>query len=309
MSKQLLSYSKLFLISCFLIMGTIAGLAKTVIVDGIKYQYSKKNTYLIVIKAAYSGDIVIPETAKGLPVKAVGPSAFSGLDELVSVTLPNSIVNIGDYAFDSSTNLKKVVLGNSVKQIGHWSFRNCYELQEVEFPKSLKTIGNYCFDKNLKFTKVTIPENVTLIGGYAFEGNPQLTTVYSLSQTPPEIKKGYIDGEVVYTLFDDENYGERVLYVPQGTVDTYKLTFGWNHFKYIKEITPTAIRNLTAGLKTHAYSDTRGQLVVVSTDKTVVNVYDLAGKRIITQPMNAGIMRFNVPSGVVIVNGQKVLIK
>ena len=309
MSKQLLSHSKLFLISCFLIMGTIAGLAKTVIVDGIKYQYSKQSTYLIVVKAAYSGDIVIPETAKGLPVKAVGASAFSGLDELVSVTLPNSIVLIGDYAFDSSTNLKKVVLGNSVKQIGHWSFRNCYQLQEVEFPKSLKTIGNYCFDKNLKFTKVTIPENVTLIGGYAFEGNPQLTTVYSLSQTPPEIKKGYIDGEVVYTLFDDENYGERVLYVPQGTVDAYKLTFGWNHFKYIKEITPTAILNLTAGLKTNAYSDTKGQLVVVSTDKTVVNVYDLAGKKIITQPMNAGIMRFNLPSGVVIVNGQKVLIK
>ncbi|MFR2732619.1 leucine-rich repeat domain-containing protein [Hoylesella buccalis] len=309
MSKQLLSHSKLFLISCFLTLGTIAGLAKTVIVDGIKYQYSKQSTYLIVVKAAYSGDIVIPETAKGLPVKAVGPSAFSGLDELVSVTLPNSIVIIGNYAFDSSTNLKKVVLGNSVRQIGHWSFRNCYQLQEVEFPKSLKTIGNYCFDKNLKFTKVTIPENVTLIGGYAFEGNPQLTTVYSLSQTPPEIKKGYIDGEVVYTLFDDENYGERVLYVPQGTVDAYKLTFGWNHFKYIKEITPTAIRNLTAGLKTHAYSDTRDQLVVVSTEKTVVNVYDLAGKKIITQPMNAGIMRFNVPSGVVIVNGQKVLIK
>ena len=309
MSKQLLSHSKLFLISCFLILGSIAGLAKSVIVDGIKYQYSKKNTYLVVIKAAYSGDIVIPETAKGLPVKAVGASAFSGLDELVSVTLPNSIVLIGDYAFDSSTNLKKVVLGNSVKQIGHWSFRNCYQLQEVEFPKSLKTIGNYCFDKNLKFTKVTIPENVTLIGGYAFEGNPQLTTVYSLSQTPPEIKKGYIDGEVVYTLFDDENYGERVLYVPQGTVDAYKLTFGWNHFKYIKEITPTAIRNLTAGLKTHAYSDAKGQLVVVSAEKNIVNVCDLAGKRIITQPINAGIVRFNVPSGVVIVNGQKVLVK
>ncbi|MFR5271031.1 MAG: leucine-rich repeat domain-containing protein [Hoylesella buccalis] len=174
MSKQLLSHSKLFLISCFLTLGTIAGLAKTVIVDGIKYQYSKQSTYLIVVKAAYSGDIVIPETAKGLPVKAVGPSAFSGLDELVSVTLPNSIVIIGNYAFDSSTNLKKVVLGNSVRQIGHWSFRNCYQLQEVEFPKSLKTIGNYCFDKNLKFTKVTIPENVTLIGGYAFEGIPNL---------------------------------------------------------------------------------------------------------------------------------------
>ncbi len=309
MSKQLLSHSKLFLISCFLILGTIAGIAKTVIVDGIKYKYSKKGTYLIVIKAPYAGDIVIPETVKGLPVKEIGSSAFSELDHLVSVTLPNSIVNISDYAFDSSTNLKKVVLGNSVKKIGHWCFRNCYELQEVEFPKSLKTIGNYCFDKNLKFTKVTIPENVTLIGGYAFEGNPQLTTVYSLSQTPPEIKKGYLDGEEVYTLFDDNDYGERVLYVPQGTVDAYKLTFGWNHFKYIKEITPTSIHNLTAGLKTNAYSDAKGQLVVVSTEKAVVNVCDLAGKRIITQPMNAGIMRFNVPSGVVIVNGQKVLVK
>ena len=309
MSKQLLSHSKLFLISCFLILGTMVGLAKTVIVDGIKYKYSQKGTYLIVIKAPYAGDIVIPETVKGLPVKEIGSSAFSELDHLVSVTLPNSIVNISDYAFDSSTNLKKVVLGNSVKKIGHWCFRNCYELQEVQFPKSLKTIGNYCFDKNLKFTKVTIPENVTLIGGYAFEGNPQLTTVYSLSQTPPEIKKGYLDGEEVYTLFDDNDYGERVLYVPQGTVDAYKLTFGWNHFKYIKEIAPTAIHNLTAGLKTNAYSDAKGQLVVVSTEKAVVNVCDLTGKRIITQPMNAGIVRFNVPSGVVIVNGQKVLVK
>ena len=50
-------------------------------------------------------------------------------------------------------------------------------------------------------------------------------------------------------------------------------------------------------------------MVVVSAEKAMINVYDLAGKKIITKPMNAGIVRFNVPSGVVIVNGQKVLVK
>lgn len=310
MNKQLSFIPRNLFLALFLIMGGIFSLnAKTVTVDGIKYKYSKKSDYLIVVKAAYSGDIKIPETAKGLPVKEVGSSAFSELDDLKSVTLSNSIEKIGDYAFDSSVNLEKVVLGNSLKNIGHWSFRNCYKLEEVRFPKSLETIGNYCFDKNLKVTKVTIPENVTLIGGYAFEGNPQLTVVYSLSATPPEIKKGYLNGEEIYTIFDDNEYGERILYVPKGTVNDYKLTFGWNHFKYIEEIVPSSLNANVVDARFNVYSDGEGQLVVVSEKSINLNVYDISGKLLLTKNINAGMTRFTISSGPVIVNGKKIMIK
>lgn len=310
MNKCLSLFSRALVLAFFMALEcSFSLLAKSVTVDGITYKYSKNSTYLIVIKAAYSGDIVIPDSAKGLPVKEIGSDAFSELDELKSVTLPNTIVKIGDYAFDSSVNLEKVILGNSVKSIGHWSFRNCYALEEVNFPPSLQTIGNYCFDKNLKWTQVTIPENVTLIGGYAFEGNPQLKKVYSLSPTPPEIKKGYFDGEEIYTIFDDNDYGDRVLYVPTGALNDYKLALGWNHFKSIEEIEPASIESTAVDTGLKAFSDGIGQLVVVSEKNVPLCVYDLSGKLILFRNIQPGMTRFALSSGVVIVNGEKVIIQ
>ena len=315
MNKHLFhSLSRVLFITLFLtFMGgekSLLAASKTVIIDGVKYKYSKNSDYLIVVNAAYSGDIVIPETADGLPVKQIGSSAFSELMDLKSVTLPNSIELIDNYAFDSSENLEKVVLGNSLKKIGNWAFRNCINLEEMEFPKSLETIENYCFDKNLKLEKITIPENVTLMGGFVFEGNPQLTKIYSLATTPPAIRKGNLDGEDIYTLFDDNDYGERTLYVPKGTKDAYKLSFGWNQFKYVEEIETTSIENTVDGNRLTAFSTSKGELCINSGKDASVAIYDTSGRMLVRESIKAGTTTFTgLPGGIVIINNKKVIVK
>lgn len=295
---------------------TAFGAAVTVTYNGVKYKSDKSQTYFKVVAAPYTGDIVVADSVKTpagkiLPVTQVGSSAFSELEELTSVTLPGTVTKINDYAFDSATNLKTVKMSKNVTYIGHWAFRNCYNLENLELPDSLTFIGNYCFDKNYKMTKITLPAKLKNIGGYAFEGNPQLKTVYSLATTPPEVKKGYLDGEEIYTIFDDNNYADRVLYVPAGTVDAYKLTFGWNQFPEIHEINSTGVQNPTSANADFKVAACGNKAISVTTaaPATVV-VYDLAGHLLCRKAVGAGETTIGgLNAGVVLVNGKKVLVK
>lgn len=248
---------------------------------------------------------------KTLPVTEVGSSAFSECEGLISVTLPESVTKIGDYAFDSSENLKTVNMTDNVTSIGHWAFRNCHSLENLQLSNSLATIGNYCFDKNDKMTEITLPASVTNIGGYAFEGNPQLTTVYSLATTPPAIKKGYLDGEEIYTIFDDNDYSDRVLYVPAGCVDDYKLTFGWNQFSEIREIDAAGIQaGVVADAQVKVVPKGKGAISVTAAVPTVVNGYDLAGRLVFSKGVPAGHSTIDgLNAGLLVVNGKKVVVE
>lgn len=319
MRKLLLAWSarlSLLLIFCTVAMASF-GAAVTVTYRGVKYKSDKKHTYLMVVSAPYSGDIVVASSVyiesidKTLPVTEVGSSAFSECEELISVTLPESVTKIGDYAFDSSEKLKTVSMGDNVTSIGHWSFRNCHSLENFQFPKNLATIGNYCFDKNDKMTEITLPATLTNIGGYAFEGNPQLTTVYSLATTPPAVKKGYLDGDEIYTIFDDNDYTGRVLYVPAGCVGDYKLTFGWHQFPEIREMDATGIKTgVVADAQVKVVANGKGAISVTAPVPTVVNGYDLAGRLVFSKGVPAGNSTIDgLNAGLLVVNGKKVVVE
>ena len=295
---------------------TAFGAAVTVTYNGVKYKSDKSQTYFMVVAAPYTGDIVVADSVKTsagktLPVTQVGSSAFSELEELTSVTLPGTVTKINDYAFDSATNLKTVKMSDNVTYIGHWAFRNCYNLENLELPDSLTFIGNYCFDTNYKMTKVTLPAKLKNIGGFAFEGNPQLKAVYSLATTPPAVKKGYLDGDEIYTIFDDNDYADRVLYVPAGTVGDYKLTFGWNQFAEIREINPTCVQEPASANADFKVATCGNKAISVTTAApTTVVVYDLAGHMLFRKTVEAGETTIGgLNAGVVIVNGKKVLVK
>lgn len=76
---------------------------------------------------------------------------------------------------------------------------------------SVKAVKSSVFGDCTDVTSVILPSSVTLIGDYAFEGNPQITEVYSCCANPSEIKKGYLDGDEIYTIFDDTDYSGRIL--------------------------------------------------------------------------------------------------
>src|SRR5678815_3818076 len=55
-----------------------------------------------------SGDIVIASTFNGYPVTSIGEYAFFRCTNLMSVTIPRSVIRIGDRAFSSCASLTNI---------------------------------------------------------------------------------------------------------------------------------------------------------------------------------------------------------
>lgn len=93
----------------------------------------------------YAGDLVIPETIDGLPVRKIMPAAFSLCQSLTSVHVPSTVREIGERAFSWCTALTNVTFAEGTAMIGRAAFTNCVSLQSVTFPKSLSFIAPDCF--------------------------------------------------------------------------------------------------------------------------------------------------------------------
>lgn len=113
------------------------------------------------------------------------------------LNIPDNIIEICDFAFRGCENFtNSLTIGNSVTTIGRSAFNGC--------------IG---------FTQLTIGNSVTTIGESAFNGCNGLTSITCVATTPPTL------GE--YTFYDTNDCP---IYVPAGSVDTYKAASGWSTY-------------------------------------------------------------------------------
>lgn len=101
-------------------------------------------------------------------VTAIGKLAFKDCENLIEVTIPDSVVSIGDGAF-SETSLSSVHLPDSITTIGVMAFAQCENLQSATLPSHLAEIPKGLFSKCKNLTSIQIPDGVTSIGEYAFE--------------------------------------------------------------------------------------------------------------------------------------------
>ena len=101
-------------------------LAMSIAVHAQDYTYTNNNgTIIITGYTGVGGSVTIPDMITGLPVTSIGPSAFSGLTNLTSVTIPDGVTNIGDSAFLNCFNLTNVAIPASVISIGNFAFNVC----------------------------------------------------------------------------------------------------------------------------------------------------------------------------------------
>lgn len=156
-------------------------------------------------------------------VTAIESGAFENEKTLSSITLPNSVVTIEDFAFRYCSNLESAILGNRVEKIGDYAFEDCSGLESITIPNSVTTIGRRAF-YNCNLTSVTIGDGITTIGRYAF-GGCYFESIYVKSKTPAEL----------WLSFNDYTLQNATLYVPKGSLDTYKNAYEWQDFENIKE--------------------------------------------------------------------------
>lgn len=193
-----------------------------------------------------------------------------------NTVIPNSITSIGGGAFYDCYNLTNITIPNSVAEIGNAAFYGSgwYEAQPdgllyldgwllgykgwgelvgdllvAEGTKGIADEALYSVYYNIRITGVKIPEGVTRIGEMAFYDCGALNKVelpstitsigrFAFGDTSLETIISSIPAENLFAIPSNvfSNKNTCVLYVPRGTVDTYRATAGWSELKNIEEI-------------------------------------------------------------------------
>lgn len=109
-------------------------------------------------------------------VKAIGESAFEGIQTLNAISLPSTVQEIGALAFAGCSSLKSLTIPNGVKRIEAGMVRWCTSLVSIDIPSSVYYIEHSAFNDCSSLKSLVIPEGVTNID-YMFSGCESLSYV------------------------------------------------------------------------------------------------------------------------------------
>ena len=195
--------------------------AEPVEIDGIYYNLLSKGDNKIAEVSyspqKYSGNIVIPESVfydgTEYKVVSIGSYAFTECQDLVSITLPNSIKVIEKDAFGNGSfyNTDSQLRAVKISSLETWFniefkddcsplyygaghlYLNGEEIKELIIPDGITFIPRIAFKGCVGLTKVVIPNSVTHIGDYSFDSCGSLKDV-SISNSVTTIGSGVFNG-------------------------------------------------------------------------------------------------------------------
>lgn len=221
-------------------------------------------------------------------VSSIGAYVFSNCRNLKSINISNNIVSIPNYAFLVCDKLEKITIPNSVSDIGDYAFSGCTSLSSIVIPNNVTSIGNSAFEHCSSLTYLTIPEKISFIGSRAFN-NENLTTVISLMDNPINI-----DHEV----FSQNSYYNATLYIPNGTLGTYKSTDNWKQFVFIEEGLPEA-PNAIENIYLKPSMNIKGELGLIRIDNakigTIIQVFVINGTKLMILPVTKEQIDISLP--------------
>ena len=104
-------------------------------------------------------------------------STFRDCKNLVSVTIPDSVMSIGYSAFSSCSSLSSITIPDSVTSINSSAFSGCASLFSITIPNGVTSIDGSAFSGCTSLSSITIPDSVTSIGWGAFSGCSSLSSI------------------------------------------------------------------------------------------------------------------------------------
>lgn len=183
-------------------------------------------------------NIIIPEG-----VTSVGTYAFYSCDALQTVKWPSTATTIRDYTFCLS-GIKGIEIAEGVTTIGYaafqeagldtlecpstltsiegYAFYNCASLSAVEFNEGLESLKDRAFYYCDALTEIVLPSTLNYCDRPFYNCN-NIKAVTCLALFPPTLENNY---DIIYNA----NKEYCTLYVPEWTINNYKLTVGWDKF-------------------------------------------------------------------------------
>ena len=213
----------------------------------------------------YLKDIEFPGS-----LKTIGNASFKGCTSFVSVTLPSSVRSIGTEAFSDCTDMTSITLNEELETIGDRAFQNCSKLKGLVIPNSVTSLGQYMCAGCSLLESVTIGDGVKVIPYRAFEELGSLESV-TFGKKVEELAYGaFLDSKSIKTIrctntkpaiwsnlnntFSSSIYSVCILYVPAGTLETYKTAPGWENFFNIVEGEGEPTDDATTVIETSGYA-------------------------------------------------------
>ncbi len=267
----------------------------TTVVDGIKYSLdaNQKTAKVIANNHSYSGDIDIPANitydnvvykinalgfgcfadCEGLKsiklpdgITSIEGRCFNNCENLQSVDLPSGITSLGVECFAGCEGLKSIKLPDGITSLGESCFYFCSSLTSIDLPSNIRSFGESCFESCYGLTHVSLAEGITSLGVCCFSGCKGLASVYVYAEQLPTMG---------YTVFENCDANNCILYVPKGTIDMYRQS-DFGYFKNIVELDATGINNPAA-----------------STNLKEVYRYTTNGRRLLTPTKGINVVKYS----------------
>lgn len=149
--------------------------------------------------------------------------AFADAANLTGIKLPGDMTIIGRSAFAGCTALKEVTIPITVEEIQGRAFYNCTEMEQITISplSNLKALGAMALATRSKLKSIYLPASLEKMEVEALLGL-KASEIHLRWNEPPIVK-------VI------PNTEDCILFVPNGTLETYKATNNWNRFSNIVE--------------------------------------------------------------------------
>lgn len=207
-------------------------------------------------------------------VEQIRGSAFEGCSALTSIDIPESVEGFAQSAFAGCSSLTNIIIPESETFLSPLTFYECSSLISIIVPNSVETVSWRAFKGCSGLKSITLGSSLHYVDTEAFYGCTSLEEIYSLNPKPAELYD---------VRFTSTQYETVKVYVPKGSLETYKNTSVWSRFLNISEIGegPTGVEAVKADV-----------------EKADGTYYDIQGRKL------------DVPKkGLNIVNGKKVLMR
>lgn len=258
-----------------------------------KFSVNKYKLIYMVDGAEYKNyDVEYGTTITPEPVPTKDGYTFSGWSNIPETMPANDVVVIGSFSAIeikedtgefTATSGSTAELSNDNNVIGEYEIPETVTHDGVTY--TVTSIGNEAFKDNTNLTDVIIPSTITSIGEGAFAGCSNLKSI-TVNSTMPIAFSSASRTRGGSSVFEGVDKATCILYVPEGSVELYKVAPVWSEFQNILAIGSSGINGI---IKNGEPQD----------------IYDLQGHKVRAKATSLE----GLPRGIYIINGKKTILK